>query len=126
MVCGCWPAQNLETVFWLESDRMANLNINTRSLEVQRKVVVEEFKETCLNQPYGDVWHHLVGLAYEVHPYRWPTIGLTPEHVESATLTDVQDFFHNYYHPSTEQCRPRSRGQCDAGACTRVGRKMVW
>jgi len=94
------PAQNLETVFWLESDRMANLNINNRSLEVQRKVVVEEFKETCLNQPYGDVWHHLVGLAYEVHPYRWPTIGLTPEHVESATLTDVQDFFHNYYHPS--------------------------
>jgi len=94
------PAQNLETVFWLESDRMANLNINDRSLEVQRKVVVEEFKEVCLNEPYGDVWHHLLDLAYEVHPYRWPTIGLTPEHVESATLTDVQDFFHNYYHPN--------------------------
>ena len=93
------PAQNLETVFWLESDRMVNLNINAKSLEVQRKVVLEEFKETCLNQPYGDVWHHLVGLAYKVHPYRWPTIGLTPEHVESATLSDVHDFFRHYYHP---------------------------
>jgi len=94
------PAQNIETVFWLESDRMANLNINAKTLDVQRKVVVEEFKETCLNQPYGDVWHHLVKLAYEVHPYRWPTIGLTPEHVESATLHDVKDFFLRYYHPS--------------------------
>lgn len=94
------PAQNLETVFWLESDRMANLNISKKSLEVQRKVVVEEFKETCLNQPYGDVWHHLMKLTYEVHPYRWPTIGLTPEHVESATLSDVKDFFHKYYHPN--------------------------
>ncbi len=93
------PAQNLETVFWLESDRMSHLNINSKALEVQRKVVIEEFKETCLNQPYGDVWHHLVNLAYEVHPYRWPTIGLTPQHVESATLTDVKDFFRHYYHP---------------------------
>jgi len=93
------PTQNLETVFWLESDRMVNLNINAKTLDVQRKVVVEEFKETCLNQPYGDVWHHLVKLAYEVHPYRWPTIGLTPEHVESATLHDVKDFFYRYYHP---------------------------
>lgn len=93
------PAQNLETVFWLESDRMSHLNINRKALDVQRKVVIEEFKETCLNQPYGDVWHHIVNLAYEVHPYRWPTIGLTPAHVESATLTDVKDFFHRYYHP---------------------------
>lgn len=94
------PAQNLETVFWLESDRMTNLNINKKSLDTQRKVVVEEFKETCLNQPYGDVWHHLTKLSYEVHPYRWPTIGLTPEHVESATLADVKNFFHKYYHPN--------------------------
>ncbi len=94
------PAQNLETVFWLESDRMANLNISKKTLDVQRKVVIEEFKETCLNRPYGDVWHHLMKLTYEVHPYRWPTIGMTPEHIEKANLADVRNFFWHYYHPS--------------------------
>ena len=94
------PAKNLETVFWLESDRMADLNINEDALRVQKQVVVEEFKESCLNQPYGDVWHHLGNLAYKVHPYRWPTIGLVPEHVEDATLEDVKSFFKSYYRPN--------------------------
>ena len=94
------PAENIETVFWLESDRMLSLNINERDLDIQRKVVVEEFKETCLNEPYGDVWHHLADLAYTQHPYRWPTIGKVPRHVEEATLEDVRDFFYKYYCPN--------------------------
>ena len=94
------PAENIETAFWLESDRMLSLNFSKESLEVQRKVVLEEFKETCLNQPYGDVWHHISDMAYKVHPYRWPTIGKIPKHVEDATLEDVQDFFYKYYRPN--------------------------
>lgn len=94
------PAENLETAFWLESDRMMHLKLNQRALDIQRKVVVEEFKETCLNQPYGDVWHHLSDLAFTIHPYRWPTIGLVPQHVEEATLQDVQHFFTTYYRPN--------------------------
>jgi len=94
------PVENLETVLWLESDRMMSLNMDQKSLDTQRKVVVEEFKETCLNQPYGDVWHHLSDLAYKVHPYRYPTIGKIPKHVEDATLEDVQDFFQKYYRPN--------------------------
>ena len=72
------PAKNIETAFWLESDRMLSLAFGEKSLDVQRKVVVEEFKETCLNEPYGDCWHHLSDMMYHVHPYRWPVIGLTP------------------------------------------------
>ena len=94
------PAENLETALWLESDRMLSLNFSEQVLEVQRKVVVEEFKETCINQPYGDVWHHLADLAYKVHPYRWPTIGKVPQHVEDATLDDVRQFFHKFYRPN--------------------------
>lgn len=94
------PAENIETVFWLESDRMLNLNINEKSLDVQRKVVLEEFKESCLNQPYGDVWHHISDMAFEVHPYRWPTIGKVPLHVEQATLEDVKSFYKKYYRPN--------------------------
>lgn len=94
------PMENLETVLWLESDRMSSLNFSKKSLDVQRKVVVEEFKETCLNQPYGDVWHHLSDLAYKVHPYRTPTIGKVPQHVEDATLDDVKKFFKKYYCPN--------------------------
>ena len=94
------PVQNLETALWLESDRMMHLQLTQKALEVQRKVVVEEFKETCLNQPYGDVWHHLSDLAFRVHPYRWPTIGLVPQHVEEATLAEVQQFFETYYRPN--------------------------
>lgn len=94
------PSENIETAFWLESDRMLSLNFDEKVLEVQRKVVVEEFKETCLNQPYGDVWHHLADMAFKVHPYRWPTIGKVPKHVEEATLEDVKDFFYRYYRPN--------------------------
>lgn len=94
------PSDNLETALWLESDRMTNLHIKEQSLEVQRKVVVEEFKETCLNEPYGDVWHHLSDLAYKVHPYRWPTIGRIPEHVMEASLDDVRYFYQKYYQPN--------------------------
>jgi len=94
------PAENIETAFWLESDRMMSLNFSGDSLEVQRKVVLEEFKETCLNQPYGDAWHHISDTAYRKHPYRWPTIGLIPKHVEDATLEDVKDFFFKYYRPN--------------------------
>ncbi|MCB0549051.1 MAG: insulinase family protein [Phaeodactylibacter sp.] len=94
------PAENLEVALWLESDRMMSLNFDERVLEVQRKVVVEEFKETCLNEPYGDVWHHIADMAFKVHPYRWPTIGKVPKHVEDATLDDVRQFFYRYYRPN--------------------------
>lgn len=94
------PAENLETALWLESDRMLALSISKKSLDVQRKVVVEEFKETCLNEPYGDSWHHLSELMFRHHPYRWPVIGLVPEHVENATLDDVRAFFKNWYTPN--------------------------
>ncbi len=94
------PAENIETAFWLESDRMFSLNFSKESLETQRKVVLEEFKETCLNQPYGDVWHHISDMAYKVHPYQWPTIGKVPKHVEDATMEDVKAFFYKYYRPN--------------------------
>lgn len=94
------PAVNLETAFWLESDRMWYLKVDEENLEVQRKVVCEEFKENYLNQPYGDVWHKISDLSYKVHPYKWPTIGKELKHVEDATLADVQDFFGKYYRPN--------------------------
>jgi zinc protease len=94
------PTQNLETLLWLESDRMLALSISSKSLEVQRKVVLEEFKETTLNEPYGDIWHHLGALAYKKHPYKWPPIGLKPKHVEDATLQDVKDFYFSHYRPN--------------------------
>jgi zinc protease len=94
------PAQNIETALWLESDRMLSLNFDPQVLDVQRKVVVEEFKETCINQPYGDVWHHLSDMAYQVHPYRWPTIGKVPKHVEDATMEDVRSFYERFYSPN--------------------------
>lgn len=94
------PAENIEIAFWLESDRMLSLNFDQQVLEVQRRVVVEEFKETCLNQPYGDVWHHLFDMAYQVHPYRWPTIGKEIRHIEEATLPDVKQFFFSFYRPN--------------------------
>jgi len=94
------PAENIETAFWLESDRMKLLKFDQKSLETQQKVVVEEFKETCLNQPYGDAWHHLADMAFKIHPYRWPTIGKIPKHVEDATLEDVKEFYFKYYRPN--------------------------
>ncbi|MFL5788364.1 MAG: M16 family metallopeptidase [Flavisolibacter sp.] len=93
------PAQNLETAFWLESDRMLSLAFTENSLEVQRKVVSEEFKEHYLNKPYGDVWHKMRELAYKVHPYRWMTIGKELSHIENARLQDVKDFFFKHYRP---------------------------
>lgn len=94
------PSQNVETGFWLESDRMLSLAFSEKSLEVQRSVVIEEFKQRYLNQPYGDVWLHLRPLAYKSHPYKWATIGKEISHIENATLDDVKDFFHKYYLPN--------------------------
>ena len=94
------PAENLETLLWLESDRMLDLSINNKTFNVQRKVVVEEFKETTLNEPYGDVLHLISDMTYKVHPYRWPVIGLEPRHIEEATLTEVKDFYKKHYVPN--------------------------
>lgn len=94
------PSQNIDTALWLESDRMMKLDFSPSSLATQQKVVIEEFKETCLNQPYGDMWHHLSDMAYKEHSYRWPTIGLIPEHIENAKLEDVEAFFYRYYRPN--------------------------
>jgi zinc protease len=93
------PAQNIETAFWLESDRMLSLAFGDKSLETQRKVVCEEFKEHYLTKPYGDVWHKMRQLAYKKHPYRWMTIGKELSHVETATLDDVKNFFFKHYRP---------------------------
>lgn len=94
------PAENLETAFWLESDRMLSLAFSKKSLEVQRKVVCEEFKEHYINKPYGDVWHKMRSLAYTQHPYRWMTIGASLEHIENATMEEVKDFFFQFYRPN--------------------------
>ena len=94
------PSSNLETGFWLESDRMLGLSFDQKVLEVQRKVVIEEFKQRYLNQPYGDVWLILPPLAYKNHPYRWPTIGKEISHIEKATMGDVKDFFYKHYLPN--------------------------
>ncbi|MCH2235899.1 MAG: insulinase family protein [Crocinitomicaceae bacterium] len=93
------PAQNLETAFWLESDRMLELAFTPKSLEVQRNVVVEEFKQRYLNQPYGDVWLELRPLIYKEHPYKWPTIGKKIEHIQDAVMEDVKSFFYSFYGP---------------------------
>lgn len=94
------PAANLETAFWLESDRMLSLSFDPRVLEVQQKVVIEEFKQRYLNQPYGDIWLKLRPLSYEVHPYKWATIGKEIKHIEDATLADVKEFFFRFYRPN--------------------------
>ena len=94
------PAENLETAFWLESDRMLSLAFSEKSLDVQRKVVCEEFKEHYLNKPYGDVWHKMRELTYKVHPYRWMTIGKQLSHIENAKLDDVKKFFFKHYRPN--------------------------
>lgn len=94
------PSENLETAFWLESDRMLSLAFDKKSLEVQRSVVIEEFKQRYLNQPYGDVWLLLRPLIYKVHPYKWATIGKEIKHIEDATMEDVKAFFKAHYNPS--------------------------
>lgn len=94
------PLQNMETAFWLESDRMLSLAFSEKSLDVQRKVVSEEFKEHYLNKPYGDAWHQLRLVAYKVHPYQWPTIGINLKQIEEASLDDVKAFFKKHYNPT--------------------------
>lgn len=94
------PAENIETAFWLESDRMLSLAFTPKSLDVQRQVVIEEFKQRYLNQPYGDVWLLLRPLVYKKHPYQWATIGKSIAHIEQASMNDVKAFFKNFYTPS--------------------------
>jgi predicted Zn-dependent peptidase len=94
------PAPNIETAFWLESDRMKELAFSEKSLEVQRDVVVEEFRQVYLNQPYGEAMLELRPMAFQKHPYRWPTIGRSIEHVQQTTMDDVKNFFGRFYHPA--------------------------
>lgn len=93
------PAANIETALWLESDRMLALDVSQQALDVQKQVVIEEYKQRYLNHPYGDIWLKLRPLAYRVHPYRWPTIGADIAHIEEANLEEVQAFFHRFYAP---------------------------
>lgn len=93
------PKSNVETAFWLESDRMLGLALTEQSVKVQKEVVIEEFKQQHLNRPYGDVQHLIRALAYKVHPYRWPTIGITPQHIQQATRDSIMQFYHRYYTP---------------------------
>jgi predicted Zn-dependent peptidase len=93
------PSQNLETAFWLESDRMLNLAFTPKSLEVQRNVVIEEFRQRYLNQPYGDAWLLMRPMAFQKHPYNWATIGKEEKHIEEATMADVKSFFQKHYRP---------------------------
>jgi zinc protease len=94
------PAVNIETAFWLESDRMLSLSFDPKVLEIQRKVVIEEFKQRYLNQPYGDAWLKLRPLAYKSHPYKWATIGKDISHIENANMDDVRAFFAKHYLPN--------------------------
>lgn len=94
------PAVNIETAFWLESDRMMSLSFDPEVLEVQRSVVIEEFKQRYLNQPYGDIWLKMRPLAYDIHPYKWATIGKDISHIERATMEDVKNFFYKFYIPN--------------------------
>ncbi|WP_194975745.1 M16 family metallopeptidase [Aquiflexum lacus] len=93
------PAANIETAFWLESDRMLQLNLSEKTIETQRKVVIEEFKQRYLNQPYGDVHHHIRKLAYDTHPYQWPTIGANLEDIINYKREDVEEFYFTHYRP---------------------------
>ena len=94
------PAQNVETAFWVESDRMLSLAFSDKALEVQRHVVIEEFKQTCLNRPYGDMSHYLRAMIYKQHPYRYPVIGKEISHIEKVTQDDVREFFYSHYAPN--------------------------
>ena len=93
------PSHHAETAFWLESDRMLSLDLSDRNLEVQRNVVMEEFKQRCLNRPYGDVTHLMSPLCYTTHPYRWPVIGKELSHIAQATMDEVSAFHHRFYNP---------------------------
>lgn len=91
------PAQNVETAFWLESDRLLNLTLSQQAIAVQKSVVIEEFKQRYLNRPYGDLNHILLRTAYKVHPYCWPTIGKDVGHVADASDEEIRKFFHDHY-----------------------------
>ncbi len=118
------PAENIETAFWLESDRMLSLAFSKKSLEVQRKVVCEEFKEHYINKPYGDAWHKMRELAYKVHPYQWMTIGKELSHVENAKLEDVKKFFFKHYTPANAILGVAGNVKTDE--IKKLGGKMVW
>lgn len=93
------PVENIETAFWLESDRMLSLDFSQESLDIQKGVVIEEFKQRCFNAPFGLLWHHVRNLLYKNHPYKWPTIGLEISHIQDATLDLVKSFYFKHYHP---------------------------
>lgn len=93
------PAVNIELLLWLEADRMSKLNINKDAFEVQKRVVVEEFFETCIDEPYGDIWHHISDLAYKKYSYKWPVIGRKPSDIEKIKVEDVRNFYRKFYHP---------------------------
>jgi len=115
------PKANIETGFWLESDRMLELAFSEESLNVQRNVVIEEFKQRNLNQPYGDVWELIRDLAYRVHPYRWPTIGKEISHIAGASLDDVKSFFYRFYAP--DNAALVLSGNVDVDKCLRLAEK---
>lgn len=94
------PCDNIETALWLESDRMTGLNLSAEACEIEKRVVIEEFRQRYLNQPYGDVNMLLREMAYTTHPYRWATIGISPDHIAEASLEEIHDFYHRFYHPS--------------------------
>ncbi len=94
------PKENIETAFWVESDRMQTLDINPKTLEQERKIVSEEFKQSYLNKPYGDVWKLILENSYTTHPYKWPTIGMSLEHIQNFVLDDVKAFYKNFYAPN--------------------------
>jgi predicted Zn-dependent peptidase len=94
------PLANIETAFWLESDRMLGLNFTEEKLEIQKNVVIEEYNQRYLNQPYGDAFLHLRPMAYKKHPYQWPTIGKDISHIQKATLDEVKEFFYHHYAPN--------------------------
>ncbi len=94
------PVGNIETALWLESDRMTGLDLSQEAIEVEKRVVIEEFRQRYLNQPYGDQNMLLRDMVYKSHPYRWATIGLSPEHIEKASAEEIRDFYRRFYHPS--------------------------
>ena len=94
------PVDNIETALWLESDRMTGLNLSAEAVEIEKRVVVEEFRQRYLNQPYGDQNMILRNMVYTTHPYRWATIGISPDHIENASLEEIHDFYRRFYHPS--------------------------
>lgn len=112
------PKENLELALWLESDRMNDLNLDQNSLDVQKKVVIEEFKQRYFNQPYGDVWLHLRPLCYKKHPYQWPTIGKSIEQIEKVTMADANSFYQQFYSPNN--CTLSIAGNVSLEDCKRL------